>query len=268
MKELIEDLLSQLSDDRLPSYGVIPWASPIVFFGDAMRSRIATVGINPSNREFVDENGRELDGASRRFPTLASLGLQSWRESDDAVIENLVSHCQSYFFNKPYELWFNKLETLISHTACSYYSKTNPACHLDIIPFATASKWMSLGVQQKNSLLSMAGSTLGTALEVTPIELLILNGRAVVDAVSKLLSIELSARYMSELNLPRRSANDVSGIFYEGNLNKIEGRRIDRTIKVIGFNHNIQSSFGVTTDVIRNLSKRIGRFSGERDASF
>ena len=30
------------------------------------------------NREFVDVTGEELDGDSRRFPTLGSLGLRTW----------------------------------------------------------------------------------------------------------------------------------------------------------------------------------------------
>lgn|ERR1700688_2215103 len=80
----IVTILTTLSDrrDRAANAGtkMIPWACPIPSFGDLWRSRVATLGFNPSNREFVDEAGNELQGGSRRFPTLKSLSLGSWSE--------------------------------------------------------------------------------------------------------------------------------------------------------------------------------------------
>jgi hypothetical protein len=52
---------------------VIEWGCPVPCFGNISRARVATVGLNPSNREFVDETGHELAGEFRRFHTLASL---------------------------------------------------------------------------------------------------------------------------------------------------------------------------------------------------
>jgi hypothetical protein len=57
------------------SRGVIPWSSPVPYFGSPSSAIIGTVGLNPSNREFVDSSGNELDGPARRFHTLNSLGL-------------------------------------------------------------------------------------------------------------------------------------------------------------------------------------------------
>ncbi|MFD0740246.1 hypothetical protein ACFQZQ_13260 [Lysobacter koreensis] len=257
----------RLTEERLFSCGVIPWASPIVFFGDAERAKVATVGINPSNREFVDEVGQELEGTDRRFPTLRSLGRKSWADCDDQDIDCLLEHGLGYFSNRPYGLWFNKLEALISQTGSSYYNTLNPACHLDIIPYATGEKWMSLTGRQKNALLSEAGDTLGAALAASEIELLILNGSSVVNAVSRIFNLELSAFKKTELDLPRRATSNVAGLCYEGNITEIRGHSVDRSIKVIGFNHNIQSSFGVTSDVIKNLSKWVGSFSRERQSA-
>lgn len=263
MKAVIRSLVDKLADDSLSTEGVIPWASPVLFFGDASKSKIATVGINPSNREFVDEKGFELHGKARRFPTLRSLGIRSWAECDDAGIESMIDHSVNYFSNSPYGLWFNKLEALISQTGCSYYSKRDPACHLDMVPFATADKWMALSTKQKKTLMADAGSTLGSALHSSQIELLVLNGTYVINAFVNSLNINLAATERIELALPRKTSTDIAGICYEGSVSEIDGRDIGRVIKVIGFNHNIQSSFGVTSGVVKGLSKWVGCFSNE-----
>ena len=54
---------------------MIPWSCPVPAFGDLLNSFVATLGLNPSNREFVDEEGNELEGAARRLHTLRSLSL-------------------------------------------------------------------------------------------------------------------------------------------------------------------------------------------------
>ena len=78
MDATVQNLLGKLINDRaLVKANVIPWSSPVISFGDLSRARVATLGLNPSNREFVDDAGIELDGPSRRFPTLRSLKLDS-----------------------------------------------------------------------------------------------------------------------------------------------------------------------------------------------
>lgn len=48
--------------------GVIAGSTPVVAFGDPVESWVATVGINPSQAEFLDESGDLLDGPDRRWP--------------------------------------------------------------------------------------------------------------------------------------------------------------------------------------------------------
>ncbi len=60
MNEVIDVLLKLYSDKMFLCSDTISWASPVPSFGNISRSNIATLGINPSNREFVDENGHEL----------------------------------------------------------------------------------------------------------------------------------------------------------------------------------------------------------------
>lgn len=47
-------LLSLLNEGSPIALGAIPWASPVVSFGNPAISRVATLGLNPSNLEFVD----------------------------------------------------------------------------------------------------------------------------------------------------------------------------------------------------------------------
>ena len=76
------ELLARIDDLCTDSSTIIPWSIPVPSFGDVSAARVATVGINPSNKEFVDEFDRELDGTKRRFPTLTSLGLREWSDAD------------------------------------------------------------------------------------------------------------------------------------------------------------------------------------------
>lgn len=73
IKNILSDLIENLDNPYLQTLSVIPWAAPIISFGDLSKSKIATLGLNPSNREFVDSSGNELLGFNRRFHTLQSL---------------------------------------------------------------------------------------------------------------------------------------------------------------------------------------------------
>jgi hypothetical protein len=76
--------------------------------------------------------------------------------------------------------------------------------------------------------------------------LLVLNGRAVVDAFERASGIELEEIKMPAWDLTRPSGR-VRGLAYRGEVSEIAGVPLGRTISVAGFNHNLQSSFGVTT---------------------
>ncbi len=50
--------------------------------------------------------------------------------------------------------------------------------------------------------------------------------------------------------LPRNSGRPVTGLSYYGTIDSIGGYALDRHVTVLGFNHNLQSSFGVTSGVL------------------
>src|ERR1700759_4417351 len=121
MKEEIAFLINKLEQlSKLNDY-ILTWGSPVPSFGSLSTSRLATIGINPSNREFVDQDGSELVGANRRFHTLRSLGLNDWSEIEEEHLVLIWSLCDEYFSRNPYDGWFKKLDNIISGTSMSYY---------------------------------------------------------------------------------------------------------------------------------------------------
>lgn len=248
--------------DTLSETNIIPWSCPIPSFGDLSKSRIATLGLNPSNREFVDDLGNELDGPYRRFHTLKSLGLARWSEATTLHLQLITESCRAYFSRNPYDRWFNKLDHIISGTNASYYNGPVKACHLDLIPYATERKWTELTSFQRSSLLASVGDTLGLLLREAPVRLLILNGKTVVESLEKMAEVSFEKEAIPDWTLPRQSSGGVTGFAYRGAVRSLAGVKLRREVKVLGFNHNIQSSFGVTTQVTLAIRSWIARAAG------
>lgn len=249
----LETLLERLDSKVLLSAKVIPWSSPILSFGDLSCSTIATLGLNPSNREFVDVNGVELEGEFRRFHTLNSLGIRNWSCANTEHCELILDSCKNYFNNNPYDGWFKGLDIIISGTEASYYSTTIKACHLDLIPYATSCKWTELTSKERLILLKLVGDTLGLLIKDSPIRFLILNGKTVIENLQIVTGVNFKQENYFDWTLPRKSGAGVSGFAYSGVINEVAGIRLGREVHVLGFNHNIQSSFGVTTQVKNSI---------------
>src|SRR5688500_16035175 len=114
-------LIERLDTGSAASTGVIDWSCPVPSFGNLSTSRVATLGLNPSNREFVDERGNELQGASRRCHTLRSIGLSNWSDADVRHLRLIVDSCNAYFTGTPYDRWFRILDQVVSGANASYY---------------------------------------------------------------------------------------------------------------------------------------------------
>ena len=258
MNNIISTLLTRMDSGALAGTDVIPWSCPVPSFGDVDSSRVATLGLNPSNREFVDETGEELDGTARRFHTLKSLGIERWSEAKPRHLRLIGESCRGYFLRNPYDAWFRRLDGIIAGTSASYYSSSAKACHLDLIPFATACKWTGLSRRARAALVACAGDSLGLLLRDSPIQLLVLNGESVVSSFEDIAGVRLQERAVPEWSLPRRSRPAVMGFAYQGSVRKLAKIKLKREVMVLGFNHNIQSSFGVTSHVIAAIRNWIG----------
>ena len=242
-------LVERLVGPELKETDVIKWGCPVPAFGDLSKSNIATLGLNPSNKEFVDNSGNELDGSNRRFHTLKSLSINCWSEIEDQHLDLINYSCRNYFMRNPYDTWFKKLNYLISDTNASFYDYSETACHLDLIPYATSCKWTDLTNSQRITLLTAVADTLGLLLKNSPVKVLILNGKSVVNHFQSISDICLEQEVKTDWELPRKNQSGIKGISYKGFVNHISGIDLDREILVLGFNHNIQSSFGVTKQV-------------------
>lgn len=255
-------LIKRFSEVGFSKARVIPWSCPVPSFGDLLRAKVATLGLNPSNREFVDRSGSELIGGQRRFQTLGSLGLSCWSEAKAKHAELIWNSCRTYFFRNPYNAWFKQLDYLIAETTASYYEAPGTACHLDLIPYATACKWTGLSNRQRSTLLSLSGDTLGILLRESSVRLLVLNGRSVTRNFEEVANIKLDRQFVKEWELPRNLRANVAGISYQGTITHLSGVPLGRKLLVIGFNHNIQSSFGVSREVRSAIRSWIGRMAG------
>jgi hypothetical protein len=259
MQNTLPILIERLNDPEIKKANIIDWGSPVPSFGDLSRSKIATLGLNPSNREFVDIKGKELNGEERRFHTLNSLNISEWSDIDDSHLEMISDSCRKYFHRNPYDGWFKSLDLIISGTSMSYYCDSKKACHLDLIPYATKNKWTSLSSKQRALLLELAGDTLALLLKESPIKYLILNGMTVIKELETVSGVSFNKREMPSWALPRKSGKEVKGYSYTGAINQISGVKLRRNIKILGYNHNIQSSFGVTTKVKNSIRNWVAR---------
>lgn len=257
MYTTLATLIERLDSGKVADAAVINWGCPIPSFGDLQSSRVATLGLNPSNREFVDVTGNELEGSLRRFHTLRSLGLESWSDADVRDLKQIADACRDYFSGNPYDRWFRKLDRIVCGTGSSFYDSANPACHLDLIPYATECKWTALTVAQRAKLCMVSGDALALLLRDSNIRVLILNGRSVVEQFQDMANVSLHSRPMVGWSLPRSKTSDVPGIAYWGITNELSGIGLSHEVMVLGYNHNIQSSYGVTAEAIAAIGSWI-----------
>lgn len=259
-RSVLRELLAGLNCEKAKALGVITWASPVPTFGDLSRSGVATLGLNPSNREFVDGIGNELGGEARRLHTLNSLGIDSWEKTSQQHRDRILESCCSYFTRRPYNGWFGQLEFLLQRMSASYYgSRPTIACHLDLIPFATTEKWTALSQDARNLLLEMGADALGRLLKASPVKTLLVNGRSVVEHLLKITDCSVTVDEMPQWALNRNGVPSVKGYSFSGVLRRVHGIELGREIRVLGFNHNLQSSFGVTNHVRTAIADWIGK---------
>jgi len=232
-------------------------------FGSLPSAVLATVGLNPSNREFVDLSGHELQGEARRFHTLKSLGLDRWSEVKEEHLHSMSVYCQQYFWRNPYNLWFKRLEHLVSGISASYYARSGTACHLDLVPYATTSKWNTLKPFQRSALSDAAGDTLGQLIRDSSIRILVLNGTSVARQFEELSDVPLKKTEHKSWALARASGTPVTGFSYEAMIHRFANVNLGRGVLVLGFNHNVQSSFGISARVLSALRGWIARKAKE-----
>lgn len=242
---ILDALIRQLESNELTESSIGKCWAPVPFFGDLVNSRVATLGINPSNQEFQDRNGNELDGCNRRFHTLKSLGIASWSETNYCHIQRILNYCTRYFDSdrNPNDRWFKPLDKIVGGTGDSFYRSN--ACHLDLVPYATTGRWTSIEKFQRSKLLCMNKYVVGQLLSISTIDILILNGSEVVKGFQTASSVQLDCSRMDDWTLHWKTGPRC-GFAYRGVIDRLQGFNLARTVLVLGFNHNIPDTPGVS----------------------
>lgn len=157
---------------------IVEGSTPVIYFGDFRSARVATLGINPSNREF-EEDSELLKGDRRRLSTLESLGANSLESLTEEQVHQVVQDCDNYFQNPNYYRgWFDQIEAVIKPgLGVSFFDGS--ACHLDLVQWATSGKWGNLEPKDKSRLLDEGRNHLLNLLKNSQISLVIVNGKSV-----------------------------------------------------------------------------------------
>jgi hypothetical protein len=251
----IDRLIDVLSKGEPSRLGAIPWAQPVLAFGSPVRSRVATLGLNPSNLEFEDDKGAPLAAPDNRFETLQTLKLPNWKNREEEEARRAWLSCEEYFFRRPYHRWFRPLDKVLHRLGASYYCRLSSACHLDLVPFATKQKWSDLTQENRTSLMRLGADSLVRTIRGSEVRVLVLNGASVVKAFQELSGGALRAAEMPAWSLRRGGVPKVRGLAYQGKIESLDGQPLNRDLLVLGYNHNIQSSFGVSSAVVDEISQ-------------
>jgi hypothetical protein len=221
---------------------VVSGAPPVVCFGDVEQAKVATLGLNPSDKEYLDNNGDELSGDQRRFETVKSLEIESLDGASDEAIQKVYQRCIRYFENNPYSRWFDELDEILNGIGASYYDGS--AVHLDLVQWATPEKWGNLSAGEKEALLESDVPFLREQLDRGDYRQLLLNGRQVMDEFSDQFDTSLSV-----VEKVDRSSSTSKVEICQGTL--------PMGTEVIGWSTNLQSTWGLANETKETISKRV-----------
>jgi len=233
---------------RAPSSAhVVPGSTPVLSFGNASDAVVATLGLNPSRQEFLDTNGRELNGTARRFETLASLGVPNLDSAPEELLRRVLDACNGYFQANPYRRWFDQLEPVLQSVGASYYEGS--ACHLDLVQWATDPVWSKIPDRAvRDRMIEEDATFLHHQLTTGPFRLLLINGSGVVRQFENMMGISL------------QPVGSVHGSSTEALLSV---GRLPFGTQVIAWSVNVQSSFGVCNGLRAALANRVGQLNDD-----
>jgi hypothetical protein len=180
MRGLFDDMVRRPA----PVAEVVAGSTPVIAFGDPRAATVATLGINPSWREFLADDGSLLTGLKRRLATLIWLNAKDAAQLDLDQARAVVEECAAYFRpnRNPYRRWFDPLDQVLQTAfGVSYYTGT--ACHLDLVQWATTPVWSQLSRSAKEFLLREGLTHLRQLLTLSNIRIVLLNGRQVIEQV-------------------------------------------------------------------------------------
>jgi hypothetical protein len=243
---MTENTTKRIKTNPLPNLAVVEHSTPIVVFGNIEKSKVATLGINPSKNEFLNNENILLSDEKKRFETLKSIGSANLSTLSDIQVKNVYDACLSYFKVNPYRKWFDQLENhILVNFNVSYYSES--ACHLDVVQWATDPIWRNLDKKVKDELIRNDIWFLETQLCEYDLDVLLINGNSAFEIFKKYFK----PRQINQSTLYIKHDNDKEETcrVYEFELNLRE-----KKIKVFAWSKNLQSSIGLTKKMKNKIS--------------
>jgi hypothetical protein len=171
---------------------ITPGSTPVVAFGNPITARVATIGINPSSREFLDAKGKLLSEESRRLADFQSLGIKSHAEINESVAKSVLEESNSYFKrDESVYKWFEPMQDYVLNTVKASF-RDSTAAHLDLVQWSTAPVWGAIkDAKARNLLIQDDIRFLGELLRSASYKVVFMNGSTVVKALEKFGLVEI-----------------------------------------------------------------------------
>jgi hypothetical protein len=171
---------------------ITPGSTPVVAFGNPMTANVATIGINPSSREFLDAKGQLLPEENRRLADFQSLGIRSHTEINESVAKKVLEESNSYFRRDEYVYkWFEPLQTFVLDPVKASFREST-AAHLDLVQWSTAPVWGAIKDSKARDLLIQDDIRfLGELLRAASYKVVFMNGSTVVKTLEKFGLVEI-----------------------------------------------------------------------------
>ena len=226
---------------------IVVGTTPVISFGDFTKAQVATIGINPSTKEFL-RGGRSpklIAAPGKRLEDFESLSITNHLELTEDKAAKVWRGCQDYFHKNPYH-WFNHFAPVLNAVEVSYESGS--ATHLDLTQWATMPVWRSLELRIKSRLLEEDLDFFIWQNSQPNIKLRLINGRTVLDQVKELELFDLIEQ--EPIDIETTSGINKCQMFQGTGTN---GER------VIAWSVNIQSMRG--SNALKQLAaEKIGRW--------
>jgi hypothetical protein len=163
---------------------VVEGSLPVVSFGDYRTAEVATLALNPSSLEFLDQQGGYLLGDHRRLASRVSVKGREGEHLSDAEVAQVFEDSNSYFDRNPLWSWFHWLESLMGAADLGSYL-AHSACHLDLVQWATKPAQGKLLGEVWQSLVREDRDFLTWQLGQTPARTVLVNGASCVAWLEK-----------------------------------------------------------------------------------
>jgi hypothetical protein len=190
LPQIEERLIERIRQPYPKNAPIVPGSTPVVSFGNPIKSTVVTLGINPSYEEFQDSNKQTLGFGQKRLTDHETLmGDYSEGLSYEQALQVLLG-CYQYFERSPYQ-WFSEIEKVVLKPFHFSY-QSGSAAHLDIIQWATDPVWSKIESKQDcQEMLDGDADFLRFQLGAYEFKYVLMNGKTVIEQVQSLGIVDL-----------------------------------------------------------------------------